>query len=154
MCVWQKIIFYFILLPIINHFDLLPRVSKLRYLYVEKIPPNYKKTRQYAVFQNSIQYSHPIYFQLSDQDLGPFFTGRTQTRSKHTRSSTPMVSLTNNHTSVFLPMLWIRIRWIRIRIRIRRSLQLSKENKERNVLTFLYFCGTFLPSWIRIQGSH
>ncbi len=40
----------------------------------------------------------------------------------------------------------------------RRSLQLSKENiqhfKKWNLLTFLYFCGSFLPSLIRIQGSH
>jgi hypothetical protein len=38
--------------------------------------------------------------------------------------------------------------------RYKRSLQLSKENtqhfKTRNFLIFFYFCGSFLPSWIRI----
>jgi hypothetical protein len=39
--------------------------------------------------------------------------------------------------------------------RYRRSLQPSKENiqhfKTRKFCTFFYFCGSFLPSWIRIQ---
>ncbi len=79
---------------------------------------------------------------------------------------------------LFLSVLWIRIHWIRIRIQHFKWIRIQSGSKalmnktwrlqekpstlkrEHSALqkmkfsNFLYFCGSFLPSWIRIHNSN